>query len=282
MKFPPLINSLILGFISYLLTAIITPTFINILGNAGFVRANYKGEKIPAGTGMVFVVVSAITVLIAVNLKIVGVEAYVFLFSLGFMGFFGLIDDVFGTRHATGLAGHLKKIVRDKQITTGAMKAIAGGIISIAASLELNNGTFYSWKVIVDAMTLALSTNAINLLDLRPGRAGKGFLILSMFLLIAGTNNAGLLYLIIVLGSLAAMIPLDLRAETMMGDVGSNTLGITVGYTAVTVLPDNLKLIYLCALVLFHLFTERFSLTEIIRRNRVLNYIDMLGRKNLP
>jgi len=54
---------------------------------------------------------------------------------------------------------------------------------------------------------------------------------------------------------------------------------MTLGYTAVYVFDEPVKMGFLILLTSFHLVTERYSLTKIIARNRILNYLDMLGRE---
>ena len=40
----------------------------------------------------------------------------------------------------------------------------------------------------------------------------------------------------------------------------------------------NVRVGWLVFLILIHIFTEKFSLTKIIENNKVLNFIDKLGR----
>lgn len=271
----------LLVLISFLATRVFLKMIAEMLLEAGFVRPNFRGQEIPLGLGLVFFIAAVVTVVMGKVLGVINTEVYTFLFALGAMGFFGLVDDVFGNRHASGLKGHFKKLIMEREMTTGALKALAGGFISLAVSFEITPGTgISSWAwVLINAMIIALSTNALNLLDLRPGRTGKGFLFMAAIIGAAGISGPGVLFLAIITGSLMAYLPLDLKAEAMMGDTGSNMLGITLGYTAVLVLPEFWKIAFLLVLVGFHLYTEKYSLTKAIERNKVLNYIDMLGRR---
>jgi len=266
---------------SYLLTSCILPPIERMLTEAGFVRPNFQKEQIPLGVGLVFFLSPFVILAGAKLFNLVGIDIYMYIFALGAMGLFGLIDDVFGTRGASGLVGHFKKLFLRHELTTGALKAIAGILVALLISLEISAGSgVYRWLgVFLNILVMALSTNAINLLDLRPGRAGKGFLVLALFVLIVGARDPQLLYLSAVMGSLIAFLPSDLKAAAMMGDTGSNMLGITLGYTAVFVLDQPVKIGYLVFLVGFHLLTEKYSLTKIIEKNKLLNYIDMMGRR---
>lgn len=266
---------------AFLVTRLILPPILEMLREAGFVRPNYRREQIPLGAGLVFFLAALVILTLGRFTGLADRSANIFLFSMGAMGLFGLIDDVFGTRGASGLTGHFKKLFLEKEITTGSLKALAGLLIALLVSLEFGEGAgIHKWVfLLVNSLIISLSTNAVNLLDLRPGRAGKGFLIMSLFVVATGTGKTELLYLAVILGSLIAFLPHDLGASAMMGDTGSNMLGITLGFTAVYVLGAPVKLAFLLFLVIFHVLTEKYSLTRIIERNRVLNYLDMMGRE---
>ena len=64
----------------------------------------------------------------------------------------------------------------------------------------------------------------------------------------------------------------------MMGDAGSNVLGISIGFLVVLTFSIFTKILVLVFLVGIHIFTEKYSLTNIIKKNRFLNYLDELGR----
>jgi UDP-N-acetylmuramyl pentapeptide phosphotransferase/UDP-N-acetylglucosamine-1-phosphate transferase len=73
----------------------------------------------------------------------------------------------------------------------------------------------------------------LNLLDLRPGRAIKGFLIFLFLIAILGLGDIDWLLLAPLLGAVLYYLLIDLRAGAMMGDAGSNVLGLTLGYLCV-------------------------------------------------
>lgn len=274
---------LFIGFLlsSAALTWLILPKITEMLEEAKFLRPNFRRDHIPVGLGLVFFLSALLVLTVGKALALTGTDTYRFLFAIGGMALFGLIDDVFGTRGASGLTGHFKKLFIHREITTGALKALVGGVIALTVSFSLVKGTGLSrWIFVLEnTLIMALSTNAINLLDLRPGRAAKGFLAAGTILVVLGAAQMPLLFLAVVAGSVMAFIPEDLKARAMMGDTGSNMLGMTLGYTAVFVLDGPVKASFLFLLIGFHLVTERYSLTKIIERNRLLNYLDMLGRE---
>lgn len=270
---------LLLMLISFCLTRLIIPAFMGMLREAGFVRPNYRQEDIPLGMGLVFLPAVMLTLTLAQFTQVLARgDVYVYLFTLGAMGLFGLVDDVFGSRKASGLKGHFKKLLFERELTTGGLKALAGGFIGVLAGVAVS-GAGRIDLVILNGLIIALSANALNLLDLRPGRAGKSFLVLVVGLLAAGYGKDQVFYLLIMAASVLAYLPYDLGARAMMGDTGSNMLGVTVGITAAWVLNLPGKLVFFGLLVLFHLITEKYSLTKVIEKNKALNYLDLLGRK---
>lgn len=255
---------------------ILLPLLMSMITRAGFVRPNYRGRNIPAAVGLLFFLaplfVFSVTYL-AADLAPQRTHLLVFLFVAGAMAILGLVDDVFGSRRASGLKGHFRELLRGR-LTTGALKALGGLTVAFLASLTtgaLNH-------IILNTLIIALAANMLNLLDLRPGRAVKGFLPAAVLLLIAARDDPRLIFAAVVAGAVLAYAPVDLRARAMMGDSGSNVLGAVLGLTAVWTLTFPVKAGVLVFLVGMHLLAERYSFTEIIARNRVLEFFDRLGR----
>lgn len=253
------------------------PLLNRIIAAAGHVRPNYRGEVIPASVGVLFFIVPSMLFTVAAVIRpdaaYVGLFP-VFLLAVGGMAFLGLVDDVYGSREASGLRGHLTRLLKG-HVTTGALKAIGGLVIAFLVSLATSRGP----EIVVDTLIIALSANALNLLDLRPGRAGKGFLVAGGLLLGAGWSNPLLVFPAAVGGALLVYLPADLRGRAMLGDAGANVLGVVLGLTVVWTLALPAKSAVLVFLVAFHLLTERYSLTEVIARNRLLDFVDRLGRR---
>lgn len=261
----------------YLLATVITAPVVEMVRRAGFVRPNFRGDPIPVGVGFIFLLAALLSLSLDLVLLpgLMGCQAVAFVMGLAIVTFLGLVDDTLGSREDSGLKGHFKALLAGR-LTTGALKALAGGIVAInLAMLKYTN----PWWVLPDALIIALSINAINLLDLRPGRACKGFLFLAALAAIIGWNHSEMLPLALLLGCVIKYLPWDLKARTMMGDTGSNGLGLAVGVAAAWTFGPYPKVIYLLLLVLFHILTEKYSLTKIIANNKVLDYLDRLGRK---
>ncbi len=264
---------LLLGFV---ITLSLQNKILGMISGASFVRPNFKQDLIPVGSGIVFPasLAAAYIPLLFFLPENSWDSAFIFLFVVAFAAFLGIIDDFLGSRETSGLKGHLGELLKGR-LTTGGFKAVWGGLMSLLVAIV--SGPVLA--IPLNALIMALTINAVNLLDLRPGRAGKVFILTAVLLMVAGAGRWETALLAVVLGSLVAFLPLDLRAKTMMGDAGSNALGAALGLTAVWVLYTEVKWGLLLFLVIFHLFTEKFSLTKIIERNRFLNFLDNLGRE---
>ena len=189
------------------------------------------------------------------------------------MFFAGILDDIIGNRDVSGLKGHFKSLLNGK-LTTGGFKALFGGFIGLVISIAISKNIY---DIVINTLIIALSTNLMNLLDLRPGRAIKGYLVISIVLLFTlGEYTRNLLLLIFP--NVIAYFNQDLKAKAMMGDTGSNVLGISIGILFVMGYSLKVRLIWLAFLIFIHILTEKYSLTKIIESNKFLNFIDKLGR----
>ncbi|WP_066637515.1 hypothetical protein [Desulfolucanica intricata] len=263
-------------FLGYIITLIIIIPVINMIKEAKFVRPNFRGELIPVGVGIVFFITSLIVFIPCLIISPIEIKhkSVQLLAAIAGITCLGLIDDNWGSRDATGLKGHFKQLFKGR-ITTGAIKALGGGLIAFIISIFQGQGI----QILLNTLIIALSINSINLLDLRPGRAGKGFILGALFLTIFGWERIELNFLFIFLGALIAYLPFDLKANVMMGDSGSNALGIILGIISVWILPLTVKIVLLVFLVTFHILTEKYSLTKIIEKNKLLDSLDRLGRQ---
>ena len=229
-------------------TYAIIPLFRSLLIESNVLRPNYKKDMIPVSMGIVFLPMLIINAIIlayfTTNFKDM-LHIFIFLFGLVSMFFAGILDDIIGNRDVSGLKGHFKSLLNGK-LTTGGFKALFGGFIGLVISIAISKNIY---DIVINTLIIALSTNLMNLLDLRPGRAIKGYLLIQ-----------------------------DLKAKAMMGDTGSNVLGISIGILFVMGYPLKVRLIWLAFLIFIHILTEKYSLTKIIENNKFLNFIDKLGR----
>lgn len=257
-------------------TYLIIPMFKNLLINSNVVRPNYKKDMIPVSMGIVFLPMIIINSIIlsyfttdSKNLLYI----YAFIFGMMAMFFAGILDDIIGNRDVSGLKGHFKSLFKGN-LTTGGFKALFGGFIGILISLSISKDIL---DIAINTLIIALSTNLMNLLDLRPGRAIKVYLVIMISIFITLTGYIKALPLLI-LPNVLAYFNFDLKAKAMMGDTGSNVLGISIGILMVFGYSFNVRACWLVFLILIHILTEKYSLTKIIENNKILNFIDKLGR----
>jgi UDP-N-acetylmuramyl pentapeptide phosphotransferase/UDP-N-acetylglucosamine-1-phosphate transferase len=125
---------------------------------------------------------------------------------------------------------------------------------------------------------ISMMQNFINLLDLRPLRAVKAYmgfsfiyLLFGQYLIYAGINSG-------ILISLLFYSRYEASETCMMGDTGSNVLGVTLGILFASCDSIYLKTALLIFLISVQVYAEKKSISKLIERNRILCYIDMLGR----
>jgi len=100
-----------------------------------------------------------------------------------------------------------------------------------------------------------------------------------LILLIGFIEDNDLILLAPLAGGLCAYAPYDLRGKAMLGDTGSNLIGAGLGMVTAWVLPFSVQLLVVAILILLHLLTEKYSLTEVVEKNRFLRFLDRLGRR---
>ena len=279
----------ILFALGFLGTYFMIPLFKSMLVNGNVIRPNYKNEMIPVGMGIVFLPMIIINSIILgfvtlnniwfvsssnYNLNIVWLLCLaLYIFSMMAMFFAGALDDLIGNRNVSGFKGHFKSLFKG-ELTTGGFKALFGGFVGLVVSVCISSSIV---DIIVNTLIIALSTNLMNLFDLRPGRAIKAYLLIMIPIYITLTGYTKV-FPLLILPNVLAYFNTDLKARGMMGDTGSNVLGISIGVLMALGYGIKVRLAWLVFLILMHLITEKFSLTKIIEKNRVLKFIDNLGR----
>ncbi len=238
-------------------------------------RPNFRGERIPAVGGLVFVLCGEWVYAyewLAQGVHVGSAAAY-FLVTFGF-GALGFWDDVHGDRSARGFRGHLGALRRGI-LTTGAAKAIGGAFVSVVAGLLL----WYPLplRITLAALLIALSANALNLLDLRPGRCLFAFFVGSAAVLgtLAATHALPFGFLFYVALAVALILyPLDAGGRLMLGDTGSNTFGAVLGVAGVLYFSPFWQAVLIILLLGFQLWCERHSLSQTIDAHPLLRRLD--------
>jgi UDP-N-acetylmuramyl pentapeptide phosphotransferase/UDP-N-acetylglucosamine-1-phosphate transferase len=237
---------------------------------------NYRGAAVKVVGGVALAGSLALTE--AMTLLFAGLQPFedrLGLLALAF-GFFGLglADDLFGDRSRKGLGGHLKALLGGV-VTTGSLKALGG--LALAGLVGLR------WErsiplASLDGLVIALSANFLNLLDLRPGRASKAFLIMWIPLAALTPSTEFFEVSAALAGATLAWLFVDLREKGMLGDSGANMLGAVLGAGVVLNFGVAGRGALLAVLVALTLASERWSFTAAIEKFAPLRWLDRLGR----
>ncbi|HLV81136.1 MAG TPA: hypothetical protein VKT32_12680 [Chthonomonadaceae bacterium] len=261
-----------------LLLLLLPPLALRLLWRWRRLETNFRGERIPQSFGLVILLWAGVMLALTAALA-PPVRRNCLLWLSGLIGFGGLgfLDDTFGDRQIKGLRGHFRAALKARRVTTGFLKAVGGALLALRLATLLAPDNFLI--ALLDAALIALSANAINLLDLRPGRAAAVFLVLAVLLLgllfAAGAPLASGLPLLIVFLPTLLVWERDAQAQAMMGDTGSNLLGAALGL-ALASTPLAARLVALLLLLALHVAAERVSLSAVIERHPLLRALDRL------
>ncbi len=261
---------------------LITPKCIRategLLREAGCTQKNYRGCEVVSEMGVLFIPI----LLILSSAGMLFFPAYNRIYSyhlllVFIMGFAGLLDDLIGNKAIKGLRRHISQFFKGR-LTTGFFKAFAGLFGSFIVSLQISS---HISDFFLNICIMVLFTNALNLMDLRPGRCIKVFEVIGIVLILLNLRNIVLcIPLLILLTAAILYLRQDLKELCMLGDTGSNILGITLGYFCVLSFGFIGKLVIFIILLLLNLAAEKVSISKIISQNRILNYLDHLGRSS--
>lgn len=272
-----------------LIVAVLLSTTLLSHPPAGLVRTNFRGAAVPAVGGLVILgglLAGEVALSVSYLLRPGGRAATTFasrdhwglvVVALGFFGL-GLLDDLAGGAHARGFRGHIRAVARG-ELTGGAVKALGGAAVGllVGALWERSLG-----PALLDAAVVALSANLVNLLDLRPGRAAKTFLLAWAALAWWGWGSAYIVLSLPVAAATLVWLAPDLGERGMLGDVGANLLGALVGAGVALSLTIRGRLVVLAVLVVLTAASERWSFSGAIDRFPPLRWLDRAGQNTHP
>jgi UDP-N-acetylmuramyl pentapeptide phosphotransferase/UDP-N-acetylglucosamine-1-phosphate transferase len=249
------------------------------------VRENYRGAQVAFPAGIALVIPALVALAVAAPLyQFVSIDTLQPLFGLALVyvlgvAFLGLLDDLIGSEagQPRGWRGHFSTL-GSGQVSTGVVKAIGALALAllVAADPSASAGTY-----LLSAAVLVLATNVFNLVDLRPGRAGKLFVLLGAGLTIGSAKLAPLWTVGLFIGPILVLLPLDLREVGMLGDTGSNVIGAVAGVWLILTLTTTLGLaIAAGVLALITLYGEFRSISAFVERTPGLRQLDLLGRSH--
>ncbi|WIF94555.1 glycosyltransferase [Caminicella sporogenes] len=259
---------------AFIVSKLTIPMLKKFLFKSKCLMKNYRGNLIIYGMGIIYVFnILLMTMLFFTYFKYID-KNFVLIYLIGVltMGLVGIIDDFLGSSNVKGFKGHIKKLING-DLTTGGIKAVFGGLISVFISFLISKNIF---DFVINFILISLFTNFINLLDLRPGRALKIHLLISVIFLIL-LNGIYDYFLLITMAITIAYLPYDLREISMIGDTGANIIGVTLGIIG-TALQLSFKIGLVLFLISVHVYCEKYSLSDLILKNKILRYIDSIGR----
>ena len=239
-------------------------------------RPNFQGRRIPIIAGLAFVLGGEFFYACEWSLQGIhtSLAAVYFLVTLGFGGL-GLLDDLKGDREVGGYRGHLGALARGR-LTTGAAKAIGGGLLSLAAGSLIVAPRPFGYALLA-GLVIALSANTLNLLDLRPGRCLFGFFVgtATVGAVLFSQHTLGTGYLLWAAVAFALILyPLDAGGAAMLGDTGANTFGAVLGVAGAVYFSPLWQGVLVLCLLGFQFWCERYSLSRVIESSPFLRGFD--------
>jgi UDP-GlcNAc:undecaprenyl-phosphate/decaprenyl-phosphate GlcNAc-1-phosphate transferase len=278
--------------------AVFAPAVLRTLGEGGHTRLNYRERSLPFPFGVLIVIAALIALIpLALLARLAGAEVFhpellpIALYALG-VATLGLIDDTLGEDRTDapgavgdapdlparpaprGWRGHGRATLRG-ELSTGTLKAVGSlGLALFAMGLE--DLSKAGW--ILAVAVLVLATNAFNLLDLRPGRAIKAFVLLGTGLTLGSLDARPLWSLGLFAAPALVAGAYDLRERAMLGDTGANVLGALAGLWLVLTLSQTGQLVALASLIAITLYGELRSISALVERTPGLRALDSWGR----
>jgi hypothetical protein len=131
---------------------------------------------------------------------------------------------------------------------------------------------------VLAVIVLVLATNLFNLLDLRPGRAVKAFVLLGAGLTIGAWDADPLWALGLLAGPVLVAGAYDLRERVMLGDTGANLIGALAGLWLVLTLSTTGLAVAAAVLLVMTAYGELRSINALVERTPVLRHLDSIGR----
>jgi UDP-GlcNAc:undecaprenyl-phosphate GlcNAc-1-phosphate transferase len=264
--------------------AAMAPAALRALGAGAHTKANYRGRQLPFPLG-ILILAAALIALVPLELlqRLASAEVLhpeslpIALYALGVLAL-GLLDDAFGELperpQRRGWRGHGAALMRG-ELSTGVLKAVGSlGLALLAMSFQ----NLSSARWLLAAAVLVLCTNLFNLLDLRPGRSIKAFVILGAALVIGSGSTRTLWSEGLFAGPALVAGFYDLRERALLGDSGASLLGALAGLWLVLTLSGPGQLVALALLVGVTLYGELRSISELVERTPGLRELDSWGR----
>jgi len=259
---------------------LIAPAMLRTLGESRLAMENFRGARLPFPAGTIVVAAAALAAGPLALVQELGLADDVLrpelrtvaVYALG-VAALGLLDDALGGA-PRGWRGHGAALLGGG-ISTGALKAAGSLGLALYAltGLGLDDGEY-----LLAAAVLVLCTNLFNLLDLRPGRSVKAFVLLGAGLTLGAWDLDPLWALGLFAGATVVVGAHDLRERAMLGDTGSNLVGALAGLWIVLTLGTLGQAIALAVVLAITIYGEFRSISSLVERAPLLRQLDSLGR----
>jgi UDP-N-acetylmuramyl pentapeptide phosphotransferase/UDP-N-acetylglucosamine-1-phosphate transferase len=266
--------------VSAAVALVIAPAMLRTLAESRLAMENFRGVRLPFPAGAIVVAAASLAAGPLALLQELGIADDVLrpelrtvaVYALG-VAALGLLDDALGGA-PRGWRGHGAAVLRGG-ISTGALKAAGSLGLALYALTGLGYG---DGEYLLAAAVLVLSTNLFNLLDLRPGRSVKAFVLLGAGLTIGAWNLDALWALGLFAGAAVVVGVFDLRERAMLGDTGSNLVGGLAGLWIVLTLDTLGQAIALAIVLGITIYGEFRSISSLVERTPLLRQLDSFGR----
>ena len=273
--------------LSAALAALLLGPWLRDMAASGLARENYRGRRLafPAGAPMLACSLCALAPLAVLDdradLDLLDPELRRWIVYVLGVSLLGLLDDALGRGAATdtprGWRGHARAIAGGR-FSTGAVKAV--GALALAAYVASGRGQ-EGIDYVRDLALLLLATNLFNLLDLRPGRCEKAFVLLLAGLCLGAWTDEPLELLGLFIGPVLVVAAFTLRERAMLGDTGSNLIGALAGISLLVTLDGTGRWVALAIVAALTIYGEFRSISELVERTPGLRELDSLGRVRL-
>ncbi len=271
--------------VSGAVAALVAGRWIDDMARAGLVRENYRGvdPAFPAGAVLIACSLVALAPLAVLDdradLDLLDPELRRWATYILGVAFLGLLDDALGRGAAAdtarGWRGHARAVL-DGRFSTGAIKAV--GALALAAYAVSGRGR-EGIDYVADLALLLLATNLFNLLDLRPGRVEKAFILLLAGLCLGAWSTVPIELLGLFIGPVVVGAWFTLRERAMLGDTGSNLVGALAGIAMLVTLGGDARLVALAVIAALTIYGEFRSISSFVDRFPPLRRLDSLGRR---
>lgn len=259
--------------------AVALAAVLSLSGAPVVVRSNYAGRPVPVVLGLAMIAAAVPAAIIGAEVgdrvSTVGMRGDVLLAAIIGLWVVGALDDAFGGP-VRGLRGHLESLGRGRP-TTGLLKLVAGVAAAVVLALSVGGGPV---RVGASVVLIAVATNVWNALDVVPGRALKwGLVVLVPLVILSWSADSGVVAAAVA-GAAVAVLPFDLTERGMLGDAGSNPLGLVIGAGLVApAIPTAGVVGAAVAGLALQLAAETVTISRLLEAVPPLRWFDGLGRR---